>query len=453
MSSFVRIQNRGELPLWGLRLMGLSQKDSSKIGRFGTGLKEAIALCVREGINIIVFSGTCRIEFEARDMDGSGHDEICFRLSAPRGSFAAGEWYGLGLHPNLGHHDWNSPWQVLREFMCNAVDASGTQDLHYDLTSEEPNGVVGATRVYVQRTPGIARAFSQLEQRILFLGERPEAIEVPVAHGRLLTKRGVGSVQIFHRGVWVMEAIGQSPSLYDYEFDALKLNESRSADWYEVQHSIARILATAPVSVAANLLTQILKLGREVYEQRCLITASHFADVQSGVGWVSAFHEVFGRSAVVCPNDLSIFRRALEQGLDPVVVKDPGLMSLLRAVGVRDASHAITLAGTAGVTQEASEASRKKFEAIWRIMVEDGWIGEDSRTPVLRVRTGDKNGPLGDYEHGVCLINAETVGSPMEIAAMVTLLFQHAASGSPTAGHRLMAQALGTAYLEKYAKG
>ncbi|KKM64362.1 hypothetical protein LCGC14_1502220, partial [marine sediment metagenome] len=69
MSGHVLIQNSGELPIWGLRLMGFSDKTADKIGRFGTGLKESIALLARLGLQPIIFSGELRVDFKVQLLD------------------------------------------------------------------------------------------------------------------------------------------------------------------------------------------------------------------------------------------------------------------------------------------------------------------------------------------------------------------------------------------------
>ena len=125
MSGNIIIQNAGELPIWGMRLLGLSNKNSGQIGKFGTGLKESIALLARMGVSPIIFSGTCRIDFSTQSIDGQ--QELCFMLSEQRARFVENEWHGLGLHPNFGKSDWADPWMVFRELICNAIDESGSK--------------------------------------------------------------------------------------------------------------------------------------------------------------------------------------------------------------------------------------------------------------------------------------------------------------------------------------
>ena len=68
MGDFVLFTNEGEIPVNAFKLLGASSKrgDSSKIGFYGTGLKYAIVLMLRENIPFKVFSGTSEIKISKR---------------------------------------------------------------------------------------------------------------------------------------------------------------------------------------------------------------------------------------------------------------------------------------------------------------------------------------------------------------------------------------------------
>ena len=140
--STILIQNPGELPIWGMRLLGLSNKNEDQIGKFGTGLKESIALLARMGQFPIIFSGTNRIDFSIQEFDDD-QQEISFKMSEYRARFAAGMWHGLGIHPNFGQADWDDSWMVFRELVCNSLDEGGVEGLYHDVVSVDPEGVAG----------------------------------------------------------------------------------------------------------------------------------------------------------------------------------------------------------------------------------------------------------------------------------------------------------------------
>ena len=86
--STILIQNPGELPIWGMRLLGLSNKNEDQIGKFGTGLKESIALLARMGQFPIIFSGTNRIDFSIQEFDDDQQEIETLRCSRYSPCFA-----------------------------------------------------------------------------------------------------------------------------------------------------------------------------------------------------------------------------------------------------------------------------------------------------------------------------------------------------------------------------
>jgi len=64
----IKIVNKGEIPINSFVLMGATTKrdDSTKIGHFGSGLKYAIAVLMREKIPFRVFSGEKEVKFTTR---------------------------------------------------------------------------------------------------------------------------------------------------------------------------------------------------------------------------------------------------------------------------------------------------------------------------------------------------------------------------------------------------
>ena len=75
----ITFQNPGEIDIRGATIAGLSAKvGDSPIGKFGTGLKYAIASILRWGGEVTIYSGTdCYIfESEAIDFRGSEHHQV-----------------------------------------------------------------------------------------------------------------------------------------------------------------------------------------------------------------------------------------------------------------------------------------------------------------------------------------------------------------------------------------
>ena len=127
-------QNKGLIDVHAISIMGVSVKEDNSIGFFGTGLKYAIAVLLREGIKITIWRGKEEITFETKAVEIRGK---MFDLI-----YMGGE--KLGFTTELGKN-WKI-WQAFRELYCNCKDESG------ETTSakEFDGGVDGETIVVVE---------------------------------------------------------------------------------------------------------------------------------------------------------------------------------------------------------------------------------------------------------------------------------------------------------------
>ncbi|HEX2600090.1 MAG TPA: hypothetical protein VHL05_15025 [Terriglobales bacterium] len=111
----VSFQNRGLIDLRAVRTFGVSAKDcSNPIGFFGTGLKYAIAICLRLGGSITLWRGMDRVDFATSDVSIRNAD---FRVVTMNGD-------ELGFTTDLGK-TWEA-WQAFREIYCNTMDEGGS---------------------------------------------------------------------------------------------------------------------------------------------------------------------------------------------------------------------------------------------------------------------------------------------------------------------------------------
>lgn len=445
--SYILIQNKGELPLWGMRLLGLSNKNEDQIGQFGTGLKEAIALLARNGLFPIIYSGLLRMDFSVQELDGQ--EEICFRLSEQRDRFTGGDWHGLGVHPNFGKADWDNPWMIFREIICNALDASGKENLYHDVTSLDPEGHPGATRVYVPAIPEMLEAYGSIYHRLLPLSTYTTEQVAPDI-GRAISKRKQKNLQVFYKGIWIQEA--EEASLFDYEIHHLKLNESRSADWYNVNNAISRMIAFFSVKQAQSLLTTVLKDEREIYETSILPNAAYYIDKDAN-NWREAFFSLFGDNAVLTDNSKFFYDKLIQMGKNPVVVTG-GLYSLLQNAGVPTAGT--TLSREQMEWQDVTEPTTKAqevFDTVWHRLTEAGLTRGASKPPLrlFTERLGKTVVTFGQYYGGTCYINIACCGSKHERWACIGEILHHvtqANDGSMELQHFLL-EAIDTFMTEK----
>jgi len=428
--SKILIQNPGELPIWGMRLLGLSNKNKDQIGQFGTGLKESIALLARMGQMPIIFSGTNRIDFSVERLDEGENEqeEVCFKMSESRGRFEAATWHGLGIHPNFGAADWDDAWMVFRELVCNSLDEGGVEGLYHDVVSTEPQGVAGATRIYLPSEHSLMSAYVGMSDRLLMLsGYKTLSTYDDDIH--TVSKRNKKPAQIYHREVWVQQ--DNRESMFDYNINCLKLNESRSADWHDVNMYVARAMVHWPVEQAQALLYEMIKEKKDatnLYEVSALSSSRYYADVESAKAWKEAFENMYGTDAVMTDNDAFFFDRVRDVGFKPVVVMNSNLRELLRCAGVREPGSVLSEEQREyEAVREPDAAQQAVFDAVWNKLHAVGMTqGKDKPSlMVFKPRVGGDTVVFGSYKNGVCSINMDCSGSIQERRACLEEIAHH----------------------------
>lgn len=110
----ITLQNKGVLDIDFIKLMGVNVKESdSAIGRFGTGLKYAIAVFIREGVDFEIYLGENLFTFSKEDKNLRGKSfELCI-MNGPMDRIE------LPFTTELGK-DWDL-WMAYRELYTNCV--------------------------------------------------------------------------------------------------------------------------------------------------------------------------------------------------------------------------------------------------------------------------------------------------------------------------------------------
>lgn len=115
----ISFENKGILDLDALRAFGVNVKgNDSAIGHFGTGLKYAIAITQRLGLNINLYLDGRHYTFHTREKVIRGKPFDFIIMNHPDGSEEQ-----LGFTTELGK-DWEK-WMAFRELYCNAKDEGG----------------------------------------------------------------------------------------------------------------------------------------------------------------------------------------------------------------------------------------------------------------------------------------------------------------------------------------
>jgi len=229
--NWLKIRNSGELALEALFLLGASTKrgDDSKIGFFGSGNKYALAVLLRLGVPLRIFSGEREVLVDVTPVDFRGQVFGQISVDGQPTSFTT------SMGPT-----WE-PWFAVREFLCNAIDEGGAAwDLVDDADGEEAglSGETGTTTICV----GIDRP--ELED---FVEHMDEYIREPgreaLVHIRATTYKGPCEIDVFgapggrkafyRRGVLITAHDTHDTAHFAYDFDRAEINESRiaSSEW------------------------------------------------------------------------------------------------------------------------------------------------------------------------------------------------------------------------------
>lgn len=213
--------NSGIVPIEAFTTFGMSAKPSSMnpIGKFGTGLKYAVAVTLRLGGTFKLFRGNEEYEFYTLDVDFRGKTFAKVRMRRRKDLFGKWRYEALPFTTELGKH-WKA-WMAVRELEANCRDEEGVS-WHTNSSSVANNAVSDCTRIVVE-CPEIEEAYNNLNNIFLPVDRVPiyEDDRVRIYEGP--------SEHIFYRGMRVTDL--RKRSLYTYEMKSVFLTEDRTSQY------------------------------------------------------------------------------------------------------------------------------------------------------------------------------------------------------------------------------
>lgn len=210
--------NPGEIDPRLISTLGVNVKDNdSAIGFFGTGLKYAIAVCLREAQVLEIWSGLTKYEFlvSPETIRGKEFGFIAMRHchGAGKTDILIGPWVPLGFTTDLG-----KTWTIAnayRELHCNCLDEGGHGGTQADF---EPSP--GFTHVVVR---GMSFEDVHRERHTFLL--RPDLL--PLYRSPRLEVYMGPCKKFFYRGIAVCDL--PRPSLMTYNvLEPVALTEDRT---------------------------------------------------------------------------------------------------------------------------------------------------------------------------------------------------------------------------------
>lgn len=240
--SSIQFYNPGLIDLRAIKTFGVSAKEKvGAIGYFGTGLKYAIAVLLREGQAVTIWRGTKKYEFKAQATEVRNKEFSIVTMNDEE----------LAFTTELGK-DWEM-WQAFRELYCNCLDEDGrvseVSKAYYENMNEDSTVVVVEGDEF--RRTYLDRASIIIENR------EPICVcpGVEIYQG--------GSNHVFYKGIRAGKVDRASKYTYNFNMD-MSLTEDRTIKYmFEAHH----ILCNALMQMQdAELLEELVTTGSGYYE-------------------------------------------------------------------------------------------------------------------------------------------------------------------------------------------
>ncbi len=432
MPAFLRIENIGVCPPEGFTVLGVSLADTSErhgvIGQFGSGNKHGVAVCLRAGLAPVVFAGTLKMEFATKPQtvtDGLASKEfgrVCVRYGGtdPITGASRSSTEDLGFVLDYGKHDWQEVALALREFVSNSIDRSIREtgdwsSVKVEIVEEnQVRAKAGYTRVFVPLDEDVFQFYSNLGRWFLHFSE-PEALGKSILPKR---NRNLGerkAAVIFRRGVRVREfEASDTESLFDYNLDDLRLDESRQASDWDVRQACGRALATADKDILARLFDRLVntklpawEFGFDTYSLQPTHRDGPEVERRQRKNWADAFLQVAGDDAVLTgKGSVDQLKR---KGFSPVTAPE-NLVNAAEQWGVPSPASVLTPDERSGRNvSDPTPDALAAVDLVWALLEETGMINGRDKPPVKSFMSVLDGGVKlnGYYREGTVFINED----------------------------------------------
>lgn len=441
MAAYLKIENVGVAPEEGFTVFGVSLADTSNnsgvIGQFGSGNKHGVAVLLRNELSPVVFAGTLKLEFGTRPQvvsDNQATKEfsrvvVKYGGTDPITGASRSSTEDLGFVLDYGRQDWGEVALALREFVSNAIDRSiretgSWSTVKIEIVNEaQVRAKSGFTRVFVPLNADVLQFYNDLGKWFLHFSE-PESLKkaiLPKANRNLGDR---SAAVIYRRGVRVREfQAADTESLFDYNLEDLRIDESRQASDWDVKHGAAKALADSEKSTLAILFDRLLNSDRPAWE----FSFDHYS-MQPSYGdgteavtrrqknWQEAFAQVAGGEAVLTGK--GTVDQLERKGFVPVVAPE-NLVSAAASYGVQTSASVLSVDELSGrEITDATPDAQASVDLVWELLDEIGLTNDKDKPPV-RCFTSILDGGVmlnGYYRDGEVFINRDLGGSGSELA-------------------------------------
>ena len=423
---YLKISNPGTVPVECFTVLGVSLADTCNdkrlIGKFGSGTKNAIALCLREGLAPTVITGGKRLDFSLSKLTIT--DGLAEKTMDRVAVTVDGQTTPLGMTIDFGKFIWDDVTLALREFVSNAIDYGIRSVGHWDdVTCDLVKSVEMAegTHIYVPINDEVLLFWNNIDKWFLHFGDEKLLNEtVLVRNGRNHVKGNMGAV-IYRRGVYVREIRDSSPAVFDYNIEDIDLDEARKATDWEVQYRASLALHRCN---NVERLKDYLSSGLDTWEQ-------HFDSYgeydMNKTAWVKAYYAVAGDKIAVMQGGEG---RVEARGLECYVVASR-MFKQLRHCGVRTSWDVLSKVELDGMElTDPSDEAVAEADDLWSWLVKRKLTRKVPK-PKLKAFVGGMVGgetTWGRYENGTVYVKHTASG--WELYKTLLDEFTHHITGS-----------------------
>ena len=259
---YLKISNKGKIDTNAFHKIGLTSKrnDASTIGEFGSGLNYSIVWLVKNDYEFNVFSGDRELKFSTNEIMFRDKNHKVLVIDGIETSFMLG----------MGHDLWE-PWMILREIYCNALDE---EDAKWEIVADVEKEM-NRTNIYIKITDEIQEVIDKKNEYFSF--DRDDVIFEDENENKIFRSDGKQLI-VYRKGIRIYSY--RTPSLFHYDFNKIKINESRIvADTFAMDQKIVRLLSrTVPADIVYEVCEKIIG----TYEQNLYWD---WYDVQYGDAW------------------------------------------------------------------------------------------------------------------------------------------------------------------------
>lgn len=446
MPAYLKIENVGVCPPEGFTVLGVSLADTSDhagvIGQFGSGNKNAVAVCLRHELSPIVFAGTLKLEFFTRPQTVADNQaskdfaRVCVRYggSDPITGASRSSTEDLGFVLDFGKHDWGELSLALREFISNAIDRSIREKgdwsgVKIEIVDEnQVRAKRDHTRVFLPLSTEVLEFYNYLGRWFLHFSE-PESLDKAILPKRNRNLGDRKAAVIFRRGVRVREfESSDTESLFDYNLNDLSIDESRKASDWDVRHHCGRALANADKNILAILFDRLLnsdepawEFGFDLYSLQPSFRDSTEVEEQRRQNWQEAFLAVAGGDAVLTGE--GSVDQLERKGFKPVKAPE-NLVNAASRYGVQTPATVLSADELSGrLVSDATPDAQAALDVVWQVVVGCGLNNGKQKPPVKCFSSILDGGTMlnGYYREGVVYINRDLAGSGSLVAGRQAL--------------------------------